>query len=120
MVYRQRFDHHSLMDELASLLEDLLDTECECSAYGKVLVVYCDFTPQQVNVNRLEGVARDLGFESNSERRSVLLDFIFSKHIAPELGKKTYFYIRLPGLPGQDMPRWISLNAFNHLLTVWK
>jgi lysyl-tRNA synthetase class 2 len=85
--YRPGFDHHKLMDEMAELLLELGLTIPTRASYATVFTRVIDIDPHQADIALLQEAATSYGLQGIDNTRSVLLDFLFSHLVAPELGK---------------------------------
>jgi elongation factor P--(R)-beta-lysine ligase len=85
--YRPDYDHHRLMDEVAELLRALGLAEAERSTYETAFVKYLDINPHTASLSELQALAASLGLHENSDDRALLLEFLFSHSVSPNLGK---------------------------------
>jgi len=86
--YRPGFDHHALMDEVAALLQALELGEAGRSAYAEVFHAHTGLDPHGADTGELAEAARALGLAGEERDRSLLLDFLFSRQVAPALGRE--------------------------------
>ena len=85
--YRPGFDHHDLMQEVGELLVSLQCSYPEKTPYGDVFSRYTGLDPHSAGITELNEYALNLGLDSPSKDRSLLLDLIFSHQVAPHLGQ---------------------------------
>lgn len=85
--YRPDFDHHSLMDELNELLIALDLEKAERSSYENSFLEHLDINPHTAPMSDLQSLASKLGLHETSDDRSLLLEFLFSHSVSPNLGK---------------------------------
>ena len=85
--YRPGYDLHAMMDDVSGLLSCLGFPEVEKAGYGNLFQKYTGLDPHQEATGELASLARSLGLEDGYENRGMLLDFIFSHEVAPDLGK---------------------------------
>lgn len=85
--YRPGFDQHTLMDEVAELLAMLGLTECGRRTYESAFLEYLDINPHSASLASLQSLASSLGLYERSDDRSLLLEFLFSHSVSPNLGK---------------------------------
>ncbi len=85
--YRPDYDHHALMDELAVLLTELQLPAAEKYTYESRFLKHLNLNPHTATLIELKSLASDLGLQGKPENRSLLLDFLFSHSVAPNLGK---------------------------------
>ena len=86
--YRPGFDHHDLMNEVAELLIELGLGEPERCSYESAFLKYLDINPHSADTSVLRSRASELGLQQTSSHRSMLLDFLFSHSVSPNLGGK--------------------------------
>jgi lysyl-tRNA synthetase class 2 len=91
--YRPGFDHHKLMDEMAELLLELGLTIPARASYATVFTRVTDINPHQADISLLQEAATRNGLQGTDNTRSVLLDFLFSHLVAPELGRTEPVFI---------------------------
>ena len=85
--YRVGFDHHQLMDELNALLIDLgLEPAEQTSYYSAFMHSPLALDPHRCQIEELQALAQHHGLATKTQERSVLLEFLFSHHVAPSLG----------------------------------
>jgi elongation factor P--(R)-beta-lysine ligase len=85
--YRPDFDHHSLMDEVKALLSTLGLDNTERNSYEKSFMQYLDVNPHTAPLPDLQSLAGNLGLHEESDDRSLLLEFLFSHSVSPNLGQ---------------------------------
>ncbi|MCU7875006.1 MAG: EF-P lysine aminoacylase GenX [Candidatus Thiodiazotropha sp. (ex Lucinoma borealis)] len=98
--YRPGFDHFQLMDEVASLVNQLIDTplQVEQLTYAEVFKHTLALDPHTANIENLRHCAIEQGIpgadELNLESRDGWLDLLLSHLIEPQLGKlgMTFLY----------------------------
>lgn len=91
--YRVGFDHHALMDEIDELLEVLGLPAAERVAYETVFHRYTGLDPHGESYDVLLRHANELGLSAAGADRSQLLDFLFSRRVAPQLGRMTPCFV---------------------------
>ncbi|MBI4005245.1 MAG: elongation factor P--(R)-beta-lysine ligase [Gammaproteobacteria bacterium] len=92
--YRPGYDYHNLMDEVGELIHRLGFKQTIRMSYGDVFDDFTGIDPHQINMVELQKVAKKGGLHTAANEKSVLLDFIFSNKIAPNLGhdQPTFIY----------------------------
>jgi lysyl-tRNA synthetase class 2 len=90
--YRPGFDHHRLMDEVATLVSPLLGLEgraVERLSYREAFLRHAGLDPLEAPLEALQACARGLGisgFEAEGER-DLWLDLILTHAVEPQLGR---------------------------------
>lgn len=85
--YRPGFDHHRLMDEMDALLRDLGLKTATREAYARLFQAHAGLDPHAARESDLAGAAESLGLAGGGHDRAELLDFLFSRQVAPQLGR---------------------------------
>lgn len=85
--YRPDFDHYALMDEMAELLIAIGLQQADRCTYESAFLNYLDINPHTASLAELQTLAGSLGLHENSENRALLLEFLFSHSVSPQLGK---------------------------------
>lgn len=86
--YQPGYDHHDLMDEVSALLVCLGLTPAQQNTYENAFREYLDINPHKASISELQTLASNLGLNGESSERSILLEFIFSHSVSPNLGQK--------------------------------
>lgn len=86
--YRPGMDHLDLMDEVTELLQDLELEPAGRSSYAGVFIEHTGLDPHAAETGELAAAARALGLAGAEPERAVLLDFLFSRQVAPALGRE--------------------------------
>lgn len=98
--YRPGFDHHSLMNEVDLLLQEVLGTvAAERLTYQDAFLTYAGCDPFSVTIEELKRCAEShsivvAGSEMRSASADVWLDLLMSHVVGPELGRSrpTFIY----------------------------
>ena len=91
--YRTGYDHHALMDEMGELLLELGFKSPVRASYTSVFESATGIDPHQGATSLLQDKAASLGLQGDENDRPVLLDFLFSSLVAPELGRGKPMFI---------------------------
>lgn len=91
--YRPGFDHHQLMDELQTLLQTLQFARCERLSYAEVFQSNLGINPHTAQITVLQEFAASRGLNTESQDRSLLLDFLFSHSVAASLGNEQPLFV---------------------------
>ncbi len=91
--YQPACDHHQLIESLALLLQALEMNDHEKIAYGELFAEHTGLDPHSCETSTLASLAKDYGLSSNTDERTVLLDFIFSHKIASTLGMSAPLFV---------------------------
>ncbi len=94
--YRPDFDDVALMDEVESLLTDLLALEqpCERLSYRDMFQRYLQLDPHQFSVSKLQAIAKQrLDVQMQSENRDDWLNLLLAEIIEPQLGLEVPVFI---------------------------
>ncbi|MDP8079787.1 elongation factor P--(R)-beta-lysine ligase [Phocoenobacter skyensis] len=88
--YRPHFDMYRLINEVDDLLQHILDCEpAESLSYQFVFQKYVGLDPLSTSKKQLVDKAREQGFQcDDDENRDVLLQFLFSEIVEPNIGKE--------------------------------
>lgn len=86
--YRPGFELQRLMDEVAELVEELGVPVVERLTYAQAFRERLGLDPHSVDTPCLVRRAAALGFVCDPPDKAVLLDFLFSECVTPELGKR--------------------------------
>ncbi len=86
--YQPGYEHHDLMDEVSALLVCLGLTPAQQNTYKNAFLEYLDINPHKATISELQTLASDLGLHGESNERSILLEFIFSHSVSPNLGQR--------------------------------
>ena len=86
--YQPGYDHHDLMDEVSALLVSLGLKQAEQNSYENAFLEYLDINPHKASISELQTLASDLGLHGEPNERSILLEFLFSHSVSPNLGQK--------------------------------
>ncbi|MGH8489625.1 MAG: elongation factor P--(R)-beta-lysine ligase, partial [Gammaproteobacteria bacterium] len=89
--YQPDHDHHALMDEVESLVADLIDLgACQRMSYGEAFVAHAGFDPHREEPSKLMSHAQRLGLHLSGDAMhdpTIYLDLILSHVVTPRLGK---------------------------------
>jgi len=91
--YHVGFDHHALMDKLNDLLEIFGLSQASRVSYSEIFTRHVGINPHTSLNEALLVEAKSHGFESDGSNRSVLLDFLFNRLVAPHCGASTPEFI---------------------------
>ena len=91
--YRPDYDHHMLMDELATLLHALELGQCRRLAYAEVFRTYIELDPHSAGLAALADKATSLGLVGAAQDRALLLDFLFNYSVSPHLGLEAPLFL---------------------------
>ena len=94
--YRLGMDHHGLMTEVESLLQTLGLPAVRRRTYLEAFMEHCGLDPHQAGIDELQDCARGLGLASMEGSRPILLDFLFSHGVAPQLGDTPVYIYDYP------------------------
>ena len=94
--YRPGMDHHGLMTELEGLLQTLGLPAVRRRTYSEIFMEHCGLDPHQAAIDELQNRARELGLASVEDTRPILLDFLFSHGVAPQLGDTPVYIYDYP------------------------
>ncbi|HVY53182.1 MAG TPA: elongation factor P--(R)-beta-lysine ligase [Gammaproteobacteria bacterium] len=85
--YRMGMDHHALMDEVAELLQLVLNCETvERYTYKTVFQKYLNIDPHEADIQQLKLLSKDIGFSGELDKDG-WLQLLMGHTIEPELGK---------------------------------
>lgn len=134
--YQPYYDHHELMDEVDALLRKLDFKRTIRMSYSEVFEHHTGINPHQTEKMELQKIAKQAGLHTAADDPPLLLDFIFSSKIAPNLGHDQPVFIynypaclcALANLTNDDPPQaerfelFISgieiANGFNELCDI--
>lgn len=85
--YQPGYNHYNLMDEVSVLLVHLGLPEAGQSTYENAFLEYLDIDPHTASTAALRTLASSLGLREESNERSILLEFLFSHSVSPNLGQ---------------------------------
>lgn len=77
--YRVGFDYHQLMDEVGELLNGIGLETPDKMTYEQSFLQTVKLDPHTVETKQLQKISREHGWETDSEDRHALLDFVFSE-----------------------------------------
>jgi len=83
--YRPGFDYHQLMGELGELLSEIGLMKPDKMTYAQSFLQTVQFDPHTVDTKQLQAITRQHGWETDSEDRHALLDFIFSEVVIKKI-----------------------------------
>ena len=86
--YRTGFNYHQLMDEVGELLNDIGLETPDMMTYAQSFLQTIQLDPHTVDTKQLQKITRRHGWETDSEDRHALLDFIFSEVVLKKLNFK--------------------------------
>ncbi|HSR63389.1 MAG TPA: EF-P lysine aminoacylase EpmA [Gammaproteobacteria bacterium] len=99
--YRPGFDHHALMEELDELMILLGWEVAGRYEYRELFLEHVGIDAVTATLPALQQEAGAAGLHSASPERSVLLDFLFSHRVVPQLGlERPAFVMHYPACQG--------------------
>jgi len=99
--YRPGFDHYALMEELEELMAQLGWQAADRYEYRDLFLEYVGIDSLTATVPALQREARAAGLHNASPERSLLLDYLFSYRVVPQLGlERPAFVIHYPACQG--------------------
>ncbi|MBW3566635.1 MAG: EF-P lysine aminoacylase GenX [Proteobacteria bacterium] len=86
--YRLGFDHHALMDEVATLLRELIPglEQEERLTYSDAFLKHANLDPFIASREQLEAAVQDFGLNPDGLDRDALLDAVAGNAVYPKLG----------------------------------
>lgn len=91
--YRLAYDHLDLMVEIDQLLQFLGLPASQKREYGEVFKQHIHLDPHEAGLQQLKQHAREHGLQSEETDRAILLDFLFSHLVIPQLDRDTPVFI---------------------------
>ncbi|MEE8321324.1 MAG: elongation factor P--(R)-beta-lysine ligase, partial [Gammaproteobacteria bacterium] len=91
--YRPGFDYHALMDEISELMLVLGLADSHKQTYRDAFIHEIDRDPHLAGTEELQMLALKYGWESNSNNKNELLDFLFSMKVCPQLGLESPVFV---------------------------
>lgn len=85
--YQTGFDYYRLMDEVGELLNEIGLETPDRLTYAQSFLQTVNIDPHTADIEPLQDISREYGWETDSEDRHALLDFVFSEVVL----KKTNF-----------------------------
>lgn len=83
--YRVGFDYHRLIDEVGELLINIGLKTPEKMTYAESFKQTVNLDPHTVDMNQLQKMCRQQGWDASSDDRHALLDFVFSEVVLKKL-----------------------------------
>jgi lysyl-tRNA synthetase class 2 len=91
--YRPGFDYTELMAEIDDLLQALGLERSRKQSYSDAFLQETHLDPHTTGIDALQTLAVQSGWETGSNDRAELLDFVFSMKVIPQLGLESPLFI---------------------------